>query len=206
MSPPTVPLYGPSVGSSADRGSDHPTVETVLRLLAEPARLRLFAALVLGARSNAELVEATGLAARELTIGLGKLVKGGLVEHTDAGPVPVRTVFADLVRAGVPEQPPVDDGPTAEVARVLRVFVVGHRLVGLPAQRGRRLIVLEQLAQDFEPGVDYPERQVNDVLRTWTEGSKIDHVTVRRYLVDEQLLRRENGVYRRCGGWVDVTG
>jgi hypothetical protein len=79
----------------------------------------------------------------------------------------------------------------------------GH-LVGLPAQRGRRVVVLEHLAQSFEPGVDYPEKEVNAVLAEFAEGGAVDHVTLRRYLVDEQLLRREQGVYRRSGGRVDV--
>jgi hypothetical protein len=32
----------------------------------------------------------------------------------------------------------------------------------------------------------------------------VDHVSLRRYLVDERLLAREGDTYRRCGGWVDV--
>ena len=67
------------------------------------------------------------------------------------------------------------------------------------------LIVLEHVVQSFEPGVDYPEPEVNAMLTEWTAGSGVDHVTVRRYLIDEDLLRRVDSVYRRSGGWTDVS-
>jgi hypothetical protein len=60
--------------------------------------------------------------------------------------------------------------------------------------------VLERLALDFEPGVRYPERDVNEVLRRYHE----DYAALRRYLVDEGFLSRERGSYWRSGGRVDL--
>jgi hypothetical protein len=183
----------------------------VVRLLAEPARLRVFAALVLGARSPAEVVDATGLDVRDVVAGLRRLADGGLVELTGDRAVPVERVFGELARQAATAQaaitkPQEDHGYTdARVAGVLRAFVRGGRLLGLPANRSRRIIVLEHLAQSFEPGVDYPEPQVNEVLAAWSAGSGVDHVSLRRYLIDEDLLRREGGIYRRSGGWTDVS-
>jgi hypothetical protein len=45
---------------------------------------------------------------------------------------------------------------------------------------------------------------VAEVLKRWCEGGEVDHVTVRRYLVDEELLSRDGGVYWRTGGPVSV--
>jgi hypothetical protein len=39
------------------------------------------------------------------------------------------------------------------------------------------------------------------MLRAWYD----DHAALRRYLVDENLLSREGGVYWRTGGYVDVV-
>jgi len=91
-------------------------------------------------------------------------------------------------------------------AALLRAFVPDGRLLRLPAKRTRRVVVLEYLAQSFEPGRRFPEREVDAVLRAWCAGGEVDHVTVRRYLVDEGLLGRDHGVYWRTGGWVDVLG
>lgn len=178
----------------------------VVRLLAEPARLRVFAALVLGARTPAEVVDATGLDVRDVVAGLRRLSDGGLVELAGDRAEPIERVFGELARQTAATTPQEDYGYTDErVSSVLRAFVRGGRLIGLPAGRSRRLIVLEHLVQSFEPGIDYPEREVNATLDAWSAGSGIDHVSLRRYLVDEDLLRREGGIYRRSGGWTDVS-
>jgi len=80
------------------------------------------------------------------------------------------------------------------------VFVRDGRLTQIPAARGKRRIVLEHIAANFEPGVRYPEREVNAVLRAWHP----DHAALRRYLVDEGLMSREKGIYWRSGGPVEV--
>jgi predicted transcriptional regulator len=49
-------------------------------LLAEPDRRRVLAALVLGARTPAEVASATGLGPREIGRALQKLEAGGLVD------------------------------------------------------------------------------------------------------------------------------
>lgn len=176
----------------------------VVRLLAEPARLKVFAALVLGARTPGEVATATGLAVRDVVAGLRRLADGGLVDLSGEGAVPRERVFGELARQRAEPRPQEDHGyADAKVETVLRTFVRDGRLLGMPAQRGRRRVVLEHLVQAFEPGVDYPEREVDAVLRTWSDG--IDHVTLRRYLIDEDLMRREDGVYRRSGGWTDVS-
>jgi len=93
-----------------------------------------------------------------------------------------------------------------DLHRLLRPFVRDGRLVRLPAKRARRRVVLEYLAQNLEPGRRFPEREVDVVLRALCDGGEVDHVTLRRFLVDEGLLSRDHGVYWRSGGWVDVLG
>ncbi len=84
---------------------------------------------------------------------------------------------------------------------VLRTFVRDGRLVRLPARWQRKLVVLRYVAErTFEPGVDYPERTVDEKLRAWCENTPVDHVTLRRYLVDLGHLRRQSGAY-----WVPET-
>ena len=59
---------------------------------------------------------------------------------------------------------------------------------------------LDELVRVFEPGIRYPEREVNALLAVWHP----DVAALRRYLVDEGLLTREAGVYWRSGGYVEV--
>ncbi|MET0236840.1 MAG: DUF2087 domain-containing protein [Kibdelosporangium sp.] len=92
-----------------------------------------------------------------------------------------------------------------QVERVLRTFIRDGHLVRFPARRGRRRILLEHIAASFEPGRRFPEKEVDVVLRAWCAGSETDYVTLRRYLVDEDLLSRADGEYWRTGGWFETA-
>jgi hypothetical protein len=162
----------------------------------------VLAALVPGARTRAEVASTTGLGAREVGRALQKLQAGGLVGDA----LDVRAeLFKEAARAAAPVAVAADRGYADRgVEQVIGRFVRDGRLLSFPAQGAKRRLVLEHLAQSFEPGRRYPEREVDAVLRAWTEGGGTDHATLRRYLVDHQLLAREGGEYWRSGGWTDV--
>ena len=83
---------------------------------------------------------------------------------------------------------------------VLRPFVSDGRIVALPAKHGKRLVLLDWLAQDFEPGVRYTEAMVNLII-----GQRHpDTAALRRYLVDDGFMSREAGVYWRSGGSTEL--
>lgn len=172
--------------------------EFLVGLLAEPRRVQVFAAVVLGARTYADVVERTNLTLREAVEAVRRLSDGGLVSpapplvaHVEAFKESARTVAAARPSAAA-----LDPDRTRDA--VLRTFVVDGRLVSIPAARGKRRIILEHIASAFEPGVRYPEREVDAILRAWHP----DHAALRRYLVDELFLARDAGVYWRIGGFV----
>ncbi|PRY60317.1 hypothetical protein BCF74_107103 [Knoellia remsis] len=84
---------------------------------------------------------------------------------------------------------------------VLRAFVgADGRLASIPTKIGKRLVVLDLVAQDFELGEIYDERTVNEVLKQ----RHPDFAALRRYLVEEGFLTRRDGTYWRSGGTTDV--
>jgi hypothetical protein len=86
-------------------------------------------------------------------------------------------------------------------ARVLARFLDAEgRLRAIPRRRAKRLVVLDHVAQSFEPGRTYPEAEVDAVLLDFYS----DHAALRRYLVDDEFLTREANVYWRSGGTFDV--
>ena len=91
--------------------------------------------------------------------------------------------------------------PGRDPSAVLRTFFRDGRLVRIPARRSRRLVVLDHLAQRFEPGIRYTEAEVNERLAEVHP----DVAALRRYLVDEGLLDRtiDGDRYWRSGGSVD---
>jgi hypothetical protein len=83
----------------------------------------------------------------------------------------------------------------------LRAFIRDGRITAVPAKRTRRRLLLDQVAQAFEPGRKYPEAAVNEILKAIFD----DYCTLRRYLVDEAFLSRTAaGTYWRIGGTVDA--
>jgi hypothetical protein len=170
-------------------------------LLAEDERLLTYSAVVLGARTPNAVAAATGLPARDVVRAIRRLEQGGLIEIVDSALVGSRSAFKDAVREHAPD-PAIDEplDPDRAKAAVLRAFIRDGRLVSIPAVRNKRLTVLEHLAANFEPGVKYPERAVDTILRAWHD----DYVSLRRYLIDEGLMTREGGVYWRSGGPVDL--
>ncbi|HVF05728.1 MAG TPA: DUF2087 domain-containing protein [Frankiaceae bacterium] len=171
---------------------------TLLGLIADDDRLKVVAALALGATTTAEVRERAGLDARTAGKALARLEDAGIVAGDGNEWV---LELATLREAARVPAPPEDFGDTdAETAKVLRAFVKNGRVTGMPAQQSKRRILLDHIVQVFEPGERYSENDVNAMLRAYTD----DYVTVRRYLVDADLLSREAGVYWRTGGTVVV--
>ena len=174
---------------------------TIVGLLADPVRLKVVAALALGAGTIEEVAAAADLPLKDVALSARRLSRAGLVRRDGHGLVLLTERFAEAARAaaeGTPPPPPLSEDPAEDA--VLQAFLREGRLVSVPAQQTKRRLVLDHLVRVFEPGVRYPEREVNSLLRAWYP----DVAALRRYLVDEGLLTREAGVYWRSGGPVEV--
>jgi hypothetical protein len=174
---------------------------TLVGLLADPTRLRVVAALALGAGSIEDVAAAAGLPLKDVALAARRLARAGLVRRDGHELELFADRFGAAARAAAEAAPPpepLSDDPAEDA--VLSAFVRDGRLVSIPAQQSKRRVVLEHLVRVFEPGIRYPEREVNALLAVWHP----DHAALRRYLVDEGLLSREAGLYWRTGGWVDV--
>ncbi|MEO1064765.1 MAG: DUF2087 domain-containing protein [Actinomycetota bacterium] len=168
-------------------------------LLAQPDRRRVVAALVLGATDLDAIGQATGLERRSVVDAVWRLRDAGLIIDDGDGDGSlwlIEEAFARAAKASAPARSDGDEG----IDRSLRAFVRDGRIVAIPTNRTKRLALLDLLAQEFAPGERYPERTVNTILGRWHD----DTATLRRYLVDEDLMSREDGIYWRSGGTVDL--
>ena len=185
-----------TLGSMAN-ASNAPSPSRVLGDLADENRLRVLAAVVLGESRIARIAERVALTEEEVARAFGHLLSVGIVVQDESGLHADTRVFADAARTvSVPRVKPDLADATPEQAAVLQNFVGGDgRVASLPARAAKRKLVLEYVSNRFEPKREYGEREVNAVL----EEVHDDYVTLRRYLVDEGLLERNAGVYRRAG-------
>jgi len=158
------------------------------------------AALALGATTIAEVAAAAGMDQRAVVRALRRLERGGLVSREKDQLTLHAELFKQVAREAAPDEPAEPLSADPETDAVLRAFTRSGRITAIPVQRSRRRRLLEHVATSFEPGVRYPEREVNAVLRRWYD----DYAQLRRYLVDEALLDRAEGMYWRIGGPVAV--
>ena len=165
---------------------------TLSGLLGDEDRLRVVAAIALGAQTVDDVAHAARLAPEDVRRALPRLLAAGVVDRVDGLRIDL-AAFRDAGRERPPRRRELPDA-TPEQARVLRNFVEDGRLKSLPARASQRRLVLEYLANRFDEGVEYAETDVNDLLGRFHE----DYASLRRYLVDEGLLARANGVYRRA--------
>jgi hypothetical protein len=164
---------------------------TLTGLLGNEERLRVVAAVALGARTIDDVAQACDLEPDDVRRVLPRLVAAGVIGDDDGLRVDTAP-FRAAARDRAPRLRELPDA-TPEQARVLRNFVEDGRLRSVPVRASQRRVVLEYLAERFAEDLDYTEAEVNELLGRFHD----DYASLRRYLVDEQLLTRSAGIYRR---------
>lgn len=188
-----------------------PDPRRLIALLADPVRLRVYSALVLSRSDSGaqppDLSEACGVPVRDVVRALSRFEEVRLAarltpEEGDgwrATPETLRTATEASARQR--EEPLPGPGVSdPQTAAVLRGFFSRGRLTHVPLAHAKRMVVLDYLAQSFEPGVRYPETEVNEILGKFHD----DYAALRRYLVDADFLGRSENYYWRTGGSVGL--
>lgn len=176
---------------------------TFFKVLADATRLKIVGILASGERSVEELAELLALKPPTVSHHLARLRRLGLVRMRAEGNTHVYELDEDVLRTwsqellseervtSLAEDVDVD----AWERKVLGDFFEDGRLREIPARQKKRLVVLRWLADHFRPGERYAEAQVNELLGRYHP----DFATLRRMLVDEELMQRGGGLYWRAG-------
>ena len=132
-----------------------------------------------------------GLPVPRAAKALSTLAGAGLVVQGDEGGLYVVGVAFQVAAREALSRPPSDEhgdrsGERAAGVRCVRARRPAH---ADPDQSPEALVLLDWLAQDFDPGARYSEPMVNLIL-----GKRhADTAALRRYLVDEGFLDRAGG-------------
>ena len=179
-----------------------------LKALADQSRLRMLGLLATRERSVEELAALLDLKAPTVSHHLALLKALDLVMMRPEGTTHLyRLNAASLeqvnrllaaperlaqVASTVASSTSEADGDAWE-RKVLRDFFEGMRLKEIPASLKKRIVILKWLARQFEERRLYPEREVNELLARHHS----DTATLRRELIGNRFLARENGLYWR---------
>jgi biotin operon repressor len=173
----------------------------LFKALADETRIRIIALLSVRPLSVQELAGAVEVTEATVSHHLTVLRGAGLVE---SGHEQYYTVYRfrtqpliDALQtvAAAPVSASVDEDLARYDQKVLTTYLEDGRLRSIPTQRKKRDVILRYLAQQFEPGRTYTEKEVNQILVVYHD----DVATLRRELVsgNPSLLRREHGNYWR---------
>ena len=171
----------------------------LFKCLADATRLEVIRALADGPKYVELLSERLGRSPSTISFHLKKLEEAGLVtQHKEQ----YYTVYS--LRNGVLDQKlselvgacaPMDEQTLREQQyrdKVLKNHFEYGKLKTIPVQRKKRRIILEKLAESFETGKVYPEKEVNLIIAQYHD----DFCTLRRELIAEGIMEREHGEYR----------
>jgi predicted transcriptional regulator len=173
---------------------------TFFKAMADANRLKIVGLLAQRPHSVEELAAILNLRPSTVSHHLGRLAEAGLVSARAESYYNMyqleesaleQTARQLLARESLPAVAANTDSGAYE-RKVLHDFLLPDgSLKTIPAQRKKLDVILRHLAGEFSPGVRYPEKRVNEILRTYHE----DTASLRRELIGARLLQREKGEY-----------
>ena len=171
------------------------------RALADASRLRILGILADRECSVEELAALLDVKPPTVSHHLNKLKELNLVKMRQEGTTHLYSMDEEALRllsrdVLTPEKmASLADDVESDVweRKVLRDFFEGERLKQIPAAQKKKLVVLRWLVNQFEVGMRYPEREVNEIIKRHHP----DTAELRRAMIDHRLMRRERGVYWR---------
>jgi DNA-binding HxlR family transcriptional regulator len=186
--------------------------EPLLRLgraLADPMRLRILGLLANGSMYGQELAEALGVTPPTISHHLNMLKAAGLIEvrrennfhHYSLNEDGLRSMVSTLTLAHLREIGAAQSQenvrivalPSEEEDRAMAIaaFFEDGRLLTIPIHSRQRRFIMEKIADAFEWGRMYEEKEVNAILKRFHD----DTASLRRELIDTKIMLREHGRY-----------
>ena len=179
------------------------TLLNFFKALSNESRLKIIGILANGERTVGELAAMLDLKEPTVSQHLDMLKRAGLVNVRADGNHRVYS-FDSRALNGMNKEvfsrqhlasliPNLEEVGDAWERKVFKTFFDGERLIQLPVSEKKLLVIIKWLADKFEYGVRYTEKQVNEILtRTYP-----DYATLRRELIDCGYMQREKGIYWR---------
>ncbi len=173
----------------------------LFKCLSDRSRLQILKSLALEDMYVERLAQRLGLTPPTISFHLKKLTEAGAVTGTKNQYYTVYSLNRELFKREMldilleqSEEADEQQRRDEEYRRkVLDTFFEDGKLKSIPAQRKKERIILEKIAEEFESGRDYSEREVNIIIADFHD----DFCTIRRDMIAEKLLSREGGVYRK---------
>lgn len=173
----------------------------LFKALSDASRVKILNSLMDSPKYVELLAERLELTASTVSFHLKKLEEVGLVtKHKDQYYIIyeicneiLNQTLEDLVKSTHSHVAAEDARELEYRQKVIDHFFKFDKLLSIPVQRKKRLIILEKIVEAFNFDTAYTEREVNLIIADFHD----DFATLRREFISEKLMQRENGIYKR---------
>ncbi|MED9903941.1 MAG: metalloregulator ArsR/SmtB family transcription factor [Lachnospiraceae bacterium] len=171
----------------------------LFKCLADKSRLQILKSLMLEDMYVERLAERLGLTPATISFHLKKLEDAGAVTARKEQYYTVYSICRQVFEGSMmnilcEESAELELQKEREEQyrkKVLNAFFEYGKLKSIPAQRKKELIVLKEIAKAFEKNKKYTEREINIIIADYHD----DFCSIRRDMISEGILKRENAVY-----------
>ncbi|MBR0430396.1 MAG: metalloregulator ArsR/SmtB family transcription factor [Lachnospiraceae bacterium] len=170
------------------------------KCLADKSRLSILKSLMMEDMYVERLAERLELTSATVSFHLKKLEDAGAVTSYKDQYYTMYSInkelfsinIIDILKEKTSESELQKERDDAYRKKVLDAFFEYGKLKNIPSQRKKERIVLEEIAKAFKKNKAYTEKEVNLIIADFHD----DFCTLRRDMISEGLLEREDSVYR----------
>lgn len=173
----------------------------LFKCLADKSRIQILKSLMHEEMYVERLAERLGITAATVSFHLKKLEDVGAVKSRKDQYYNMYSINHDIFNVSILD---ILKEESDEIAlqkerdenyrkKVIDSFFEYGKLKSIPSQRKKERIVLEEIAKSFEPGREYTEREINIIIADFND----DFCTIRRDMISEGIITRENMIYRK---------
>lgn len=171
----------------------------LFKALADKSRLQILKSLAMEDMYVERLAQRLDLTPATISFHLKKLAQAGAVSSYKSQYYTMYSLNRQVLNTGILELilEKSDESDTqaqrdaAYRQKVIDSFFEYGKLKSIPVQRKKERIILEVIAEQFAFDRTYTEREVNLIIADFHD----DFCTLRRDMIAEKLLARENGTY-----------
>ena len=173
----------------------------LFKCLADKSRIQILKSLMEEEMYVERLAERIGVTAATISFHLKKLEDVGAVKSRkdqyytmySINPEVFNVAILDILKEESEEKELQKERDELYRKKVIDSFFEYGKLKSIPSQRKKERIVLEEIAKSFETEREYTEREVNIIIADFND----DFCTIRRDMISEGILTRENMVYKK---------
>lgn len=174
---------------------------TLFKCLADKSRLQILKSLMEEDMYVERLAQRLDLTPATISFHLKKLEDAGAVSSYKDQYYTMYSIdkqifegrIIDILKEKTSESVLQKERDEAYRKKIISSFFEYGKLKSIPSQRKKERIVLEEIIKSFEMGKEYTEREVNILIADYHD----DFCTIRRDMISEGLLERENATYKR---------